>query len=80
MEMSGQLHASAALPLWKYPLLRIGEEAGCAPDSVWTLWTKEFFVPAESRDRAVQPVTRRYTDWSIAIPDNINTEIKEIRW
>jgi hypothetical protein len=36
MEVSGQLHAPAALPQGKEPLVPIGWEAGRAPELVWT--------------------------------------------
>jgi hypothetical protein len=35
MEVSGQLHAPAALPPGKEPLAFIGEEAGWAPEPFW---------------------------------------------
>jgi hypothetical protein len=38
MEMSGQLHAPAALSPRKDPLVPIGQEAGWDPESVWTRW------------------------------------------
>jgi hypothetical protein len=36
MEMSGQLHAPAALPPEKETVVSIGQEARWAPESVWT--------------------------------------------
>jgi hypothetical protein len=42
-EMSGQLHASAALPPGKEPLVPTGQDAGCAPEPVWTRWRREKF-------------------------------------
>jgi hypothetical protein len=60
---SGQHHAPPALPLGKSPPLPIGYEAGWAPESVWKLWSREkSLAPAGNRNRAVQPVARRYTD------------------
>jgi hypothetical protein len=38
MEVSGQLHAPAALLLGREPLVRIGQEAGQAPEPFWTQW------------------------------------------
>jgi hypothetical protein len=35
MEVSGQLHAPAALPPGKEPLVPIGQEAGWAPEPFW---------------------------------------------
>jgi hypothetical protein len=46
------------------PPVPIGYEAGRAPESVWMLWRKENLVPAGNRTKAVQPVSRRYTDWA----------------
>jgi hypothetical protein len=43
MEVSGQLHAPAALPQGKEPLVPIGGEAGCALEPVLTLWNREKF-------------------------------------
>jgi hypothetical protein len=34
-EVSGWLHAQAALLLWKEPLVPIGQEAGWDPEPVW---------------------------------------------
>jgi hypothetical protein len=36
MEVNGQLHAPATLLPGKEPLVSIGNEAGWAPESVWT--------------------------------------------
>jgi hypothetical protein len=41
LEMSGQLHASAALPPQKEPTVLIGYEAGWIQEPVWTTWRKE---------------------------------------
>jgi hypothetical protein len=40
MEVSGQIHAPAALPPGKEPLVTTGKEAGWAPDPVWTAVVK----------------------------------------
>jgi hypothetical protein len=66
MEVSGQLHAPAALPPGKEPLVPIRYEAGWAPEPFWTRWFKEkFSAPAGNRTPIVQPVAQRYTDWAI---------------
>jgi hypothetical protein len=63
MEVSGQLHAPAALPPGKKPLVPIGQEAGWAPEPFWTRWFREKFqAPAGNRTPIVQPVAQRYTD------------------
>jgi len=50
MEVSGQLHAPAALPPGKEPSVPIGYEAGWTPEPFWTRWWKEKFpVPTETR-------------------------------
>jgi hypothetical protein len=41
MEMSGQLHTPAALPVGKSSPVPIGLEGGLAPEPVWTLWRRE---------------------------------------
>jgi len=38
MEVSGQLHAPAALPQGKEPLVSIVQEVGWAPELVWMWW------------------------------------------
>jgi len=38
MEVSGQLHAPAALPPRKKPLVPIGQGAELRPEPVWTGW------------------------------------------
>jgi hypothetical protein len=50
LEVSGQLHAPAALPPEKEPPILIGEEAGWAPEPVWTIrrsenWETNGFYP-----------------------------------
>jgi hypothetical protein len=43
MELSGQLHAPAALPPGKDPLVPTGKETSWAPEPVWTWWWKDKF-------------------------------------
>jgi hypothetical protein len=62
MEVSGQLHASAALLPEKEPPVPIEWEAGWAPDPVSTLWSrKKWLASAGNLTSAVQLVARRYT-------------------
>jgi hypothetical protein len=56
MEVSGQLHATKALPPGKEPLIPIGQEAWWDPEPVWRRWWREKF-PAP----IIQPVAQRYT-------------------
>jgi hypothetical protein len=61
MEVSGQLHAPAALPLGKEPLVLNVLEAGWAPEPAWKLLRREkSFAPARKRTRAFQPVAHLY--------------------
>jgi hypothetical protein len=66
MEVSRQLHSSAALPPGKEPLLSSGNEAGWAPEPVWTwFWRKK--IPSPCRDSnppIIQPVAQRCTTGS----------------
>jgi hypothetical protein len=39
--VSGQLHAPATLPPGEAPPAPTGEQAGWAPELVWTLWGRE---------------------------------------
>jgi hypothetical protein len=62
MELSGQLHAPAALSLVrKFPLLS-GQDAGWAPEAVWVSWKREkSLAPSGNRSTAAQSVAYRYT-------------------
>jgi hypothetical protein len=69
MGVSGQSHAPASLlPRGKGPPVPIVQEAGWAPESVWTqrLQEESFRLCWGSNlDRpVVQPVARHYTDWA----------------
>jgi hypothetical protein len=59
MGESGQRHAPAAL----LPPVPIVQEAGWAPEPVWTQRLEEkSFAPAGDRAPVVQPVVRLYTE------------------
>jgi hypothetical protein len=69
--MEGEWSASRrgrALPAGKGPPLPIVQEAGWAPEPVWTqrLQEKSFRLCRESNldHPVVQPVVRHYTDWA----------------
>jgi hypothetical protein len=54
MEVSGQLHAPAALLPEEEPPVPIGYEAGWAPEPIWTRWWREKF-PAPAGNRTLEP-------------------------
>jgi hypothetical protein len=60
--VSGQRHAPAALCPGKRPPVPIGQEAGWAPEPVWTQRSEEnSFAPAGDRTPIVQSIVRHYT-------------------
>jgi hypothetical protein len=65
MEVSGQLHAPVALPLGKEPLVPIGQEAGWASQSVYTLWEvkRNLLLLSGIESRPFSPVVRRYIQY-----------------
>jgi hypothetical protein len=74
MEVSGRLHAPAALPPGKQPPEPIGKEGG--PQSRSGRCEEEkALAPAGNQTPAIQPVVRRYTDWAIpALAFNVKIE------
>jgi hypothetical protein len=50
LEVSGQLHASAALPPWKKRQVPTGQVAGCAPEPVQTKYKKKIVDPTGTRN------------------------------
>jgi hypothetical protein len=69
--VSGQHHAPAALSTGKESPVPIGEEAGWAPEPVWTTWRSEnscLHRDSNSDPYVVQPVASRYTDWATPAP------------
>jgi hypothetical protein len=58
-----------ALPPGKGPPVPILQEAGWAPEPVWTQMLEEkYFAPAGDRTPVVQPVVRHYTAWANPAP------------
>jgi hypothetical protein len=80
MGVSGQRHTPAALlPPRKVPLVPIWQEAGWAPEPVWTKRLEEkSFAFVGDRTPVVQSLVRHYTDW--AILDKILTYIYNQIW
>jgi hypothetical protein len=67
MEMSGQLHAPAALTPRKKHVVPIGQEAGWSPEPGLDAMVKKK-IPSPRRESnpdhpIVQPVVSRYTNW-----------------
>jgi hypothetical protein len=70
MGVSGQRHAPAAL----LPPVPIVQEAGWAPELVWTQRLQEkSSVPAGDRTPVAQPVVSHYTAWANPAPPYIST-------
>jgi hypothetical protein len=64
MGVSGQRHASAALCPGERSTVPIVQEAGWAPEPVWTQRLQEkSFAPAGDRTPIARSVVRHYTDW-----------------
>jgi len=57
VEVSGQLHTLATLPLGKWPLTPTVQEIGWAPEPVWTQMEREKILPsARNQSLAIQSV------------------------
>jgi hypothetical protein len=77
--MSIQLHAPAALPPEKEPLVLIGLEAEWAPGPVWTTWRKVLTLPGlELRPLGRPTVTSSYTDYAFPAPTDRRIILKLI--
>jgi len=64
MEVSGQLHFPASLPPGKEPLLPIVQEAGWAPEPVWTrLWGEKWVAPTGTRTSDYPVRSPELYDW-----------------
>jgi hypothetical protein len=60
----------------KEPTVSIQEEAGWAPELVWTLWRiNKYVLPTVNRTPAVQSIACRYTDWAIPTPTHKETRL-----
>jgi hypothetical protein len=63
--VSGQPQASATLPPGRKSAVRIGQEAGWAPQPVWKTWRRESFCPywdSNFDPLVVQPAASLYSD------------------
>jgi hypothetical protein len=54
--LHGEFHTPAALPPDKSSMVLTGQEAGCAPEQVCTLWGGKSLASAGNRTQTVQPV------------------------
>jgi hypothetical protein len=80
MEVSGQLHAPAALHSEKETPVPIGQEAGWAPEPVWTVSKRKIPSPRRESnpgDPIVQPIASRYADWTLPTLLCLNTNIAQ---
>jgi hypothetical protein len=74
LEVSGQLHAPAALTPGKEPPVPIEQEVRWTSEPVWTIWRSEnswSHRDSNSDSSVVQPVVSRYTDYVIPAPRKI---------
>jgi hypothetical protein len=60
METIGKLHAPAALPSPKEPMVPIGCEVSWAIEPVWMMWRRGLLAPTGNRTLSVQPVARHF--------------------
>jgi hypothetical protein len=64
--VSGQLNATAALPLGKEPLVPNVVEVVWAPEPVWTIWKSENSWPYRNLNPdplVAKPIVSRYTNY-----------------
>jgi hypothetical protein len=81
MGVSGQRHASAALYPGKGPPVPIVQEAGWAPEPVWTEARGKILSGSNLDRPVVQPVARHYTDWATRLIYNVHpNKIKGWDW
>jgi hypothetical protein len=80
MEVSGQLHTIAALPPGKVPPVPTGQEADCAQELVWMLWSREkSLAPGQNRTPAIQPVAHAISTELSWLPGRTEKATKEVR-
>jgi hypothetical protein len=69
MEVSSLLHVSAPLPPGKEPPGTHSIASWMCPEHFWMLHRREkSLAPAGNRTPGVQPIARRYADWTIPVP------------
>jgi hypothetical protein len=74
MEVSGQLHAPAALLPRKEPLVPIGKRLGVLQSRSGRSGEEKISQPRQEsnpRTPIVQPEAQPYTDWAIATPRSV---------
>ena len=67
MEVSSKLHVPVALPPAKERSVPTEQEAGWAPEPVWTFW-KRYLLPCGIRGPECLDLASRYTDWATPAP------------
>jgi hypothetical protein len=68
----------SALPPGKEPPVPIVQEAGWAPEPVWTQGLEEkSSAPVGGRTSTVQSVVRHYTDWATLTPQMFSSVIRK---
>jgi hypothetical protein len=79
MEVSGQLHAPASLPPGKYPPpVPIEQEAGWAPEPIWTLWRWEKSFPCLEW-KPGRPA-RSLSLYRLSYPDSSDSSCTKKKW
>jgi hypothetical protein len=79
MEVSGELHAPAYRQ-GKTPLIPNGQEAGWAPEPVWTRWWREKFpITVETRTSDHPARNPALCHWAIPAPNESNQEIWKVK-
>jgi hypothetical protein len=71
MEVSGQLHAPAALPPEEMPRYQLDRRLGEPQSPSGRCGEEKSLAPVRIITLAVQPIARRYTDWAILTHINV---------